>query len=136
MSAARQAKNGAASAALTELWITGARRPTSAAFLPRSLRIRPLAERKNLVDKQEFARVLPPVDGFLPWFRSLPDIYGSKALKRVVDAIVAARQQGREVGWSLGAHVLKVGLSPLIIDLMRRGFVTHVATNGASAIHD
>jgi hypothetical protein len=49
---------------------------------------------------------------------------------------VQARQQGREVGFSLGAHVLKVGLSPLVIDLMRRGFVTHVATNGASAIHD
>ncbi|MFM1874199.1 MAG: hypothetical protein RL398_3621, partial [Planctomycetota bacterium] len=43
---------------------------------------------------------------------------------------------GREVGVSLGAHVLKVGLSPLLIDLMRRGLITHVATNGASAIHD
>jgi hypothetical protein len=103
---------------------------------PRPLRIRPLASRKNLVDKQEFAKVLPPAPEFLQWFRALPDIYGSKALKRVVDAIVTARQQGREVGLSLGAHVLKVGLSPLLIDLMRRGFVTHVATNGASAIHD
>jgi len=102
----------------------------------RPLRIRPLAERKNLVKKEDFAKVLPPVDGFLGWFRALPDIYGSKALKKVVDAIVTARQQGREVGVSLGAHVLKVGLSPLLIDLMRRGFITHVATNGASAIHD
>lgn len=103
---------------------------------PRPLRIRPLAERRNLVAKEDFAKVLPPVDGFLRWFEALPDIYGSKALKQVVGAIVTARQQGREVGWSLGAHVLKVGLSPLLIDLMRRGFVTHVATNGASAIHD
>lgn len=103
---------------------------------PRPLRIRPLAERKNLVQKQDFAKVLPPVDGFLSWFDALPDIYGSKALKRIVRAIVDARQRGREVGLSLGAHVLKVGLSPLLIDLMRRGFVTHVATNGASAIHD
>ena len=103
---------------------------------PRPLRIRPLAERKNLVKKEDFAKVLPPVDGFLQWFRALPDIYGSKALKRVVDAVVTARQQGRQVGMSLGAHVLKVGLSPLLIDLMRRGLITHVATNGASAIHD
>lgn len=102
----------------------------------RPLRIRPLAERKNLVRKEEFARVLPPVAGFLEWFESLPDIYGSKSLKVVVDRIVTARAQGREVGFALGAHVLKVGLSPLLIDLMRRGFVTHVATNGASAIHD
>jgi hypothetical protein len=72
----------------------------------------------------------------LQWFEALPDIYGSKNLKKVVDRIVTARQHGREVGMSLGAHVLKVGLSPLLIDLMRRGFVTHVATNGASAIHD
>ncbi len=100
------------------------------------LRIRPLRERKNLVRKEDFAQVLPPVDGFLRWFEALPDIYGAKALKRVVDAIVTARQQGRLVGVSLGAHVLKVGLSPLLIDLMRRGLIGHVATNGASAIHD
>lgn len=102
----------------------------------RPLRIRPLAERKNLVKKDDFAKVLPPVEGFLGWFEALPDIYGSKALKLVVDRIVTARRQGRQVGVSLGAHVLKVGLSPLLIDLMRRGFLTHVATNGASAIHD
>ncbi len=102
----------------------------------RPLRIRPLAERKNLVQKAEFAQVLPPQPGFAAFFRSLPDIYGSRHLKRVVQRIVEARKASREVGVSLGAHVLKVGLSPLLIDLMRRGFVTHVATNGASAIHD
>ena len=103
---------------------------------PRPLRIRPLAERRNLVQKEDFAKVLPPVDGFLTWFEALPDIYGSKSLKAVVAEIITARENGREVGVQLGAHVLKVGLSPLIIDLMRRGLITHVATNGASAIHD
>jgi hypothetical protein len=102
----------------------------------RALRIRPLAERKNMVGKEDFAKVLPPVAGFLQWFEALPDIYGSKALKLIVGRIVDAFQQGRQVGLSLGAHVFKVGLSPLLIDLMRRGFVTHIATNGASAIHD
>jgi hypothetical protein len=111
-----------------------AKKPKATA--PRPLRIRPLAERKNLVQKEDFAKVLPPVAGFLQWFEALPEIYGSKALKLVVSRIVDARQQGREVGVSLGAHVLKVGLSPLLIDLMRRGLITHVATNGASAIHD
>jgi hypothetical protein len=113
--------------------MSDAHKPKSA---PRPLRIRPLRERKNLVQKEDFAKVLPPVEGFLSWFRALPDIYGSKALKLVVARIVEARQHGREVGVSLGAHVLKVGLSPLLIDLMRRGLITHVATNGASAIHD
>ncbi len=103
---------------------------------PAPLNIRPLAERKNLVRKEDFAEVLPPVDGFLRWFDALPDIYGSQSLKHVVSEVVTARQHGREVGVQLGAHVLKVGLSPLVIDLMRRGLITHVATNGASAIHD
>ena len=79
------------------------------------LNIRPLAERRNLVQKEDFAKVLPPVEGFLGWFEALPDIYGSKSLKRVVDAIVTARQNGREVGMSLGAHVLKVGAGLLIV---------------------
>ena len=100
------------------------------------IRIRSLAERKNLVKREDFAEVLPPVDGFGPWFRSLPDIYGGTNLKRIVDLIVKARAAGKEVGVSLGAHVLKVGLSPLLIDLMRRGFITHLATNGAGVIHD
>ncbi len=102
----------------------------------RELRIRSLAERKNLVRRADFAKVAEPLPGFLGWFRSMPDIYGSANLKRIVERIVAARLQGKEVGVALGAHVLKVGLSPLLIDLMRRGFITHVATNGAGAIHD
>ncbi|MHC4481503.1 MAG: hypothetical protein ACYS1C_11125, partial [Planctomycetota bacterium] len=103
---------------------------------PDDLRIRPLRQRRNLVVREDFATVLDPVAGFGEWFRSLPDIYGGKSLKRVVEVIVASRAQDREVGLSLGAHVFKVGLSPLVIDLMRRGFITHVATNSAGAIHD
>jgi hypothetical protein len=103
---------------------------------PDDLRVRPLRERRNLVVRSDFARVLDPVPGFGDWFKSLPDIYGGKDLKRIVDLIVDSKSGGREVGVSLGAHVFKVGLSPLLIDLMRRGFITHVATNSAGAIHD
>ena len=103
---------------------------------PDDLRVRPLRERRNLVVRSDFAKVLDPVPGFGDWFKSLPDIYGGKNLKRIVDLIVDAKSGGREVGVSLGAHVFKVGLSPLVIDLMRRGFITHVATNSAGAIHD
>lgn len=103
---------------------------------PGELRIGSLAERRNLVHREDFARVHPPVEGFGEWFESLPDIYGGKHLKRVVEVVVAARMAGREVGVSLGAHVLKVGLSPLLIDMMRRGFFTHISTNGAGVIHD
>ena len=68
---------------------------------PRPLHIRPLAERRNLVQKEDFAKVLPPVEGFLTWFEALPDIYGSKSLKAVVSEIVTARENGREVGVQL-----------------------------------
>lgn len=103
---------------------------------PKDLHVRPLHERRNLVHRSDFARVLEPLPGFAQWFRAFPDIYGGTHLKRAVERVVAARKAGREVGVSLGAHVLKVGLAPLLIDLMQRGFITHVSTNGAGAIHD
>jgi hypothetical protein len=103
---------------------------------PDDLRIRSVRTRRNLVKRADFAQVVAPIPGFLRFFDSLPDIYGSRNLKRIVELVVAAKQHGRPIGWSLGAHVLKVGLAPLLIDLMRRGYVTHVATNGAGAVHD
>jgi hypothetical protein len=103
---------------------------------PERLKIRPISERRNLVGLADFAAVPDPLPGFRKWFESLPDILGGRSLKALVRAIVDARAAGRHVGVALGAHVLKVGLSPLLIDLMRRGCITHVATNGAGAIHD
>ena len=103
---------------------------------PDDLRIPSLKTRRNLVVAADFAKVLDPVPNFGAWFASLPDIYGGKNLKRIVQLVVEAVEHGKPVGVSLGAHVLKCGLSPLLIDLMRRGFVSHVATNGAGAIHD
>ena len=103
---------------------------------PDDLRIPSVRARRNLVKKEDFARPLEPIPGFATWFASLPDIYGGKNLKRIVDLIVHCKVDGRTVGVALGAHVLKVGLSPLLIDLMRRGFISHVSTNGAGAIHD
>jgi len=103
---------------------------------PDDLRIRSVRERRNLVVKEDFAYPLEPIPGFGEWFASLPAIYGGKNLKRIVELIVDAAAQGKQVGVSLGAHVIKVGLSPLLIDLMRRGFISHLATNSAGAIHD
>ena len=103
---------------------------------PDDLRVPSVKQRTNLVKRGDFAQVLEPVEGFGGWFRSLPDIYGGRNLKRLVDHIVEAKKNGRPIGAALGAHVLKVGLSPLLIDLMRRGFISHLATNGAGAIHD
>jgi hypothetical protein len=54
----------------------------------------------------------------------------------VVAAIAAARARGRAIVWGLGGHVIKCGLAPVLIDLMRRGYATAFAMNGAAAIHD
>jgi hypothetical protein len=88
------------------------------------------------VSADEFA--LPPADdrSFSAFLRSLPNILVAADFRRVVEAIVGAARSGRGVLVMLGGHVVKTGLTPLLIDLMRRRIVTHVALNGSAAIHD
>ncbi len=85
----------------------------------------PIAQRPNLVTLASLVDPTAPA----------PD-FASAELDAVVDAIAAARRAGRPVIWMMGAHVIKSGLSRLLIDLMARGIVTHVAGNGAVSIHD
>jgi hypothetical protein len=70
------------------------------------------------------------------WLESLPSILVAADFKAVVQAIRAAHAGQRGVLWGIGAHVLKTGLSPVLIDLMERGFISALATNGAGVIHD
>jgi hypothetical protein len=96
----------------------------------------PLRERENKVALDRFAR--PPQAGrsAAEFLKSLPGILAGNDLRNVVAAVVAARRNGRPVIVGLGAHVIKCGLNPILIDLMRRGIVTALALNGAGAIHD
>jgi hypothetical protein len=66
----------------------------------------------------------------------LPDILAGRDLKELVARLKLARDSGRAILWGLGAHVIKVGLSPLLVDLMERGYVQGIALNGAGIIHD
>lgn len=93
-------------------------------------------ERENKVETAAFAQKLSPGATFQQFFDSLPDILAGHELRAVVDAIVTARQNGRPVIITMGAHVIKVGLSPLLIDWIRRGVIAAIATNGAGAVHD
>ncbi len=81
---------------------------------------------------------VPPVRGdtFRSFMEKLPDILATKDFRSAVKAIVRARQNNRPVVLGMGAHPIKVGLSPVIIDLMQKGVITAVATNGACIIHD
>src|SRR5262245_33988080 len=63
-------------------------------------------------------------------------LLGAADFKAVVRAIADARRNERGILWGLGAHVIKTGLGPVIVDLMERGFVSGIATNGAAVIHD
>ncbi len=83
-------------------------------------------DRKNLVAIGQLAR---------PGTDPVPD-WGGDALDALAESIAQARLNGRPVIWSMGAHVVKCGLSRYLIDLIRRGLVTHVSSNGAGSIHD
>lgn len=100
------------------------------------VRTYPLSSRVSKVRVADFARPVERGVTFRDWFDSLPAMLGAADLKRVVNAIVAARAGGRGIVWGLGAHVIKTGVSPVFIDLMRRGWVSAVAMNGAGIIHD
>lgn len=95
----------------------------------------PIADRKHKVTHSQFG-TLPSDDSFAAWYDSLPDILGARDLKRAARAVAAASRDGREVIFAMGAHPIKCGLNPVIIDLMERGIVTGVALNGAGSIHD
>jgi hypothetical protein len=96
----------------------------------------PLKSRTSKARAEDFARPFDPGTGVRGLVESLPNILAAADFKAVVASIRDARQGARGIVWGLGAHVLKTGLSPVIIDLMNRGFVSAIATNGAGVIHD
>ena len=96
----------------------------------------PLAERPSLVKVEDFCSVPEPLEGFESFVDSLPDIYAGAWFKDLVERLVAAKLADKPVAMALGAHVLKVGLAPLLIDLMQRGVIDFFCLNGAGAIHD
>jgi hypothetical protein len=96
----------------------------------------PLASRQSKAKAADFATPYKSGSGVAGLIDSLPGMLAAADFRAVVAALRAARDAGRGIIWGLGAHVVKTGLSPIIIDLMERGFVSAVATNGAGVIHD
>jgi len=100
------------------------------------LKLRSIKNRKSKVDIKLFARLSGKKSSFTHFYNSLPDILVGSDLKELVKAIVKAKKANKTVIFMLGAHVIKCGLSPLIIDLMKRKVVKAIAINGAGIIHD
>ncbi len=97
------------------------------------LKTHPLKEGKRQVEAARFVRPTPPPGDLLA---GIPDILAGAQLKALCRAVVEARRTGCEVVMAMGAHLIKCGLSLLVIDLMERRLVTALAFNGAGEVHD
>ncbi|MFH0990510.1 MAG: hypothetical protein V1799_10900 [bacterium] len=96
-----------------------------------------IKDRKSKVTQKDFARVIDPKEATLEeFFDSFPKILAAEDLRAFADTIVHSWKKKKPVIVMIGAHVIKVGLSPLLIDLINRGIITHLAMNSAAAIHD
>ena len=96
----------------------------------------PLKSRPSKARVEDFAKVCPANAPLATFLASLPDILAGADFKAVVRALVDARAGDGGILWGLGAHIVKTGLGPVIIDLMERGFVSAIAMNGATISHD
>jgi len=100
------------------------------------IRTYPVEERKSKVQISQFGSVCPPEGTIGQFISSLPDLLAGRDLKAIISSIVKAKRKSKTVLFMLGAHVVKCGLSPVIIDLLRGKIVTGIAINGGCSIHD
>src|SRR6516165_2258769 len=96
----------------------------------------PIKSRRSKARVEDFARASAPHGSFAAFLDSLPRTLAARDFNAIVHALVDAKRAGAGAVWGLGAHVIKTGLGPVLIDLMERGFVSAIATNGAGLIHD
>ena len=96
----------------------------------------PLVERPSKVALEDFAKPLTENASAKDFLSSLPNILAVRTLHHLVERIHRARQLQKPIIWGIGGHVIKTGLAPILIDLMRRGFVSAVAANGSVLVHD
>lgn len=95
-----------------------------------------IRNRKSKVRVGDFAKAFDPNSSFYTFLESLPHILFGDSFREFVDRIAQAINSGRPVIVMMGGHVIKCGLSPILIDLMDRGAISAVAMNGAGSIHD
>ena len=95
-----------------------------------------IQERRSLVRLEDFPKPCPPEADFRAFVDSLPPYLAARDLRELTGLLAQARQKGKPIIWGMGAHAVKLGLGPLIIDLMQRGWISAIATNGAMMIHD
>ena len=102
----------------------------------KGLRTYSIKDRKSKVSVTEFAGLPRKGGSFSDFVSKLPDILAARDLRTVAASIIKAKKDGRTVALGMGAHVIKVGLGPVIIDLLERGVIDSIAMNGACVVHD
>jgi hypothetical protein len=100
------------------------------------LKTYPLKSRKSKIRLDSFSRIFSPDESFVGFIDSLPDILRGKDFKQFLHMMGEARIKKKARIVASGAHLIKVGLSPVIIDLMKQEWITALALNGAGIIHD
>lgn len=101
-----------------------------------AIKPQPFSQRRNKVAVADFARAGRSGESVADWLGNLPQILAGRDLREIVLAIVRAQRSGCPVILAMGAHVIKCGLSPVVIDLMERKIITCLALNGAGSVHD
>jgi hypothetical protein len=96
----------------------------------------PLASRQSKVTVADFATPVTESSSLSDYLASLPNILAVQTLRDLASQVRRARNLQKPIIWGIGGHVIKTGLGPIIIDLMRRGFVTAMAANGSVLVHD
>ena len=95
-----------------------------------------IKERPSKVSIKSFGRPWVKGGRVTEWIERLPDLLAAKDLKEIVQRLARAADTGRTIILAMGGHPIKVGLAPVIIDLMERGIISLVAVNGSVMIHD
>jgi hypothetical protein len=96
----------------------------------------PLASRPSKVSLDDFATPVSEDLSLKDFLASLPNILAVQSLRELASRMHRARELQKPIIWGIGGHVIKTGLAPLVIDLMKRGLVTAIAANGSVLVHD
>jgi hypothetical protein len=96
----------------------------------------PLSSRASKVTAADFAQPISEDVSLSDYLQSLPNILAVQSVREIAARMRRAHELGKPIVWGIGGHVIKTGLSPIIIDLMKRGFVSAIAGNGSVLIHD
>jgi len=96
----------------------------------------PLASRPSKVNLEEFAKPVGDGSSLSGFLESLPKVLAVRSFRELAERIRRARELNKPIIWGIGGHVIKTGLAPVIIDLMKQGFVSGIAANGSVLVHD